>query len=346
MSTRTITTLTLAAAMALAVAPVAAQEEPEETPTPFALAEPTAVTLMLDWTPNTNHTGLYVAQANGYFEEANLAVEFVEPSGDIPVEQIVAAGTADFGISFQEFFTFSRASAMPIVSVAAMIQHNTTGFATLKERGVERPADLAGLTYGAFGSDVERPMLELLMACDGADVNDLNFVDVGFVDALPLLETGRVDVAWIFYAWDGIRAEVQGIALNVLLLQDYLDCVPDYYTPILITSEAIIEERPDVVRAFVEAVSRGYTWAIENPDEAAEILLEAAPELDPDLVHKSQAWLADQYQADAPRWGEQKQEVWERFTEFLVENGALDEPIDVETAFTNEFLPPAPKNQK
>lgn len=340
MLTRVLTGLALV--LALGAAPAGAQEP---TPTPFALDEVTEVTLMLDWTPNTNHTGLYVAQANGYFDEANLAVTFLEPSGDIPVEQIVAAGTADFGISFQEWFTFNRAAEMPIVSIAAIIQHNTSAFATLAERGVERPADLAGLTYGSFGSDVEYPMLELLMACDDADVDDLIFVDVGFVDALPLLETGRIDVAWIFYAWDGIRAEVQGVELNVLMLQDYLDCVPDYYTPILITSEAMIAERPDVVRAFVEAAARGYVWAAEHPDEAADILLEAAPELDADLVHKSQAWLAEQYQADAPRWGEQSLEVWERFTAFLVEGGALAEPIDSEAAFTNAFLPPAPEEE-
>ncbi len=331
--------IALLLAGALGIAPAAAQEG--ATPTPFALAEPTEVTLMLDWTPNTNHTGLYVAQANGYFEEANLVVEFIQPSGDIPVEQIVASGAADFGISFQEWFTFSRAADMPIVSIAAIIQHNTSGFATLAKKGVESPADLVGLNYGAFGSSVERPMLDLLMECDGADVNDLSFVDVGFVDALPLLETGRIDVAWIFYAWDGIRAEVQGVDLNVLMLQDYLDCVPDYYTPILITSEAMIAEQPDLVRAFVEAVSRGYTWAIAHPDEAASILLEAAPELDAELVRESQAWLADQYQADAPCWGEQQLDVWENFTAFLVEGGALEKPIDVEAAFTNEFLPPA-----
>jgi ABC-type nitrate/sulfonate/bicarbonate transport system substrate-binding protein len=328
--------------LVLTVAPAAAQEEP----TPFGLEEAAEVTLMLDWTPNTNHTGLYVAQANGYFEEAGLTVQFLEPSGDIPVEQIVAAGTADFGISFQEWVTFSRAAEMPIVSIAAIIQHNTSGFASLAERGVARPRDLEGLTYGAFGSAVERPVLELLMACDGADVDELEFVDVGFVDALPLLESGRIDAAWVFYAWDGIRAQVQDVDLNVLMLQDYLECVPDYYTPVLIAGETLIEEKPDVVRAFVGAVSRGYTWAIEQPDEAADILLEAVPELDEELVRRSQAWLADQYQADAERWGEQKLEVWERYTEFLVEGGALEAPIDAKEAFTNEFLPPLPAEEQ
>jgi ABC-type nitrate/sulfonate/bicarbonate transport system substrate-binding protein len=326
---------------ALAAGTAAAQDD--AAPEPFVLDEPAEVTLMLDWSPNTNHTGLYVAQANGYFEEAGLTVEFVEPSGDLSVEQVVASGRAEFGISFQDWMTFSRAEDMPIVSVAAIIQHNTSGLATLVERGVERPADLAGLTYGAWGLDWEPGLIDLLMQCDDASVDDIEFLNTGYVDSLPLMESGRIDIAWIFYAWDGIRAQVQGIDIDMLMFQDYPDCVPDYYTPVIIAGEDLIEGQPDVVRAFVYAASRGYTWAIEHPDEAADILLEAVPELDEDLVRQGQVWLADQYQADAPRWGEQSPEVWEAFTAFLVDNGALAEAIDIEAAFTNDFLPPLPE---
>jgi ABC-type nitrate/sulfonate/bicarbonate transport system substrate-binding protein len=99
-----------------------------------------------------------------------------------------------------------------------------------------------------------------------------------------------------------------------------------------------------VVRAFVGAVSRGYTWAVDNPDAAADILLAAVPELDEALVRASQAWLADQYQADAPQWGVQSLDVWTRYTEFLVEGGALDAMLDVEAAFTNAFLPALPED--
>ena len=309
---------------------------PTDTPTPEPL---THVTLMLDWTPNTNHTGLYVAQANGYFADEGLEVEFIQPSGDVPVEQVVGSGEAEFGISFQEWLTFNRAEGVPIVSIAAIIQHNTSAFASLAELGIERPRDMEGHTYGAFGVSFERPLLQLLMECDGGDIDELEFVDVGFVDALPLLESRRVDIAWIFEAWDGIRAQVAGVELNFIRLSDWTECVPDYYTPVLITSEQMIEERPEIVRAFVHAAARGYEFAIENPQEAADILLEAAPELDPELVRASQDWLSPRYQADASQWGRQDLVVWRRYTDFLVDGGALDEPIDVEAAFTNEFLP-------
>jgi ABC-type nitrate/sulfonate/bicarbonate transport system substrate-binding protein len=115
--------------------------------------------------------------------------------------------------------------------------------------------------------------------------------------------------------------------------------VPDYYTPILITSESMVEEQPDVVAAFVQATARGFADAIQNPGEAADILLEAAPELDAELVQASAEWLAPQYQADAPRWGQQSLDVWQGFSDFLVENGILAAGIDAEAAFTNEYLP-------
>ncbi len=310
--------------------------------TTFAKADrPTKVIVMLDWTPNTNHLGLYVAQAQGYYQEANLTVEIQQP-GDVQVEQIVATGKAQFGISYQEQATYSRAANTPIVSVAAVIQHNTSGFAALHDKHpLKSPADLAGLRYGAFGSPVEKPMLDILLKCTGEarGAESVEFIDIGFTEPLPLMDKDRIDFVWLFYGWDGIRGKQQGYNLDFVMLKDYTQCVPDYYTPLLITSEDMINKQPDVVRAFVQATARGYAYAIQQPDEAADMLLKAAPDLEPKLVKESAVWLAPQFQADAPRWGEQKVEVWQGFTDFLAKNGALKAPIDVKTAFTNDFLP-------
>ncbi len=301
--------------------------------------ERTTVTLMLDWTPNTNHIGIYTALANGYYDEANLDVEIVEPT-DVAPEAALDAGLVEFGIGFQEFSSLAIAEGAEIVSVAAIIQHNTSGFATVHANNpVETPADLADLTYGGFSfPDLENPVLSLLLSCDDAEWDEANYLDIGYTDPIELLTRERIDSAWIFYGWQGIRADVEGTELDVIMLQDYSDCVPDYYTPILLTSQAMIDEHPDVVGAFVQATARGYADAINDPATSAEILLEAVPELDEALVTDSAAWLADQYQADAPRWGQQELDIWQGFTDFLAENGLI-EAFDVETVFTNDFLP-------
>jgi ABC-type nitrate/sulfonate/bicarbonate transport system substrate-binding protein len=122
-------------------------------------------------------------------------------------------------------------------------------------------------------------------------------------------------------------------------MKDYFSCIPDYYTPIVITSESTIANRPEVVKAFLQALSRGYNFAVQNPDEAADILVAAVPELDAKLVKASQNWLSPYYQAEAPRWGEQKESIWRDYSAWMVENGVLATPISTTDAFTNKFLP-------
>ena len=300
--------------------------------------ELTPITFMLDWVPNTNHTGVFVAEANDYFEEAGLAVEIIQP-GEVYPEAAVAGGAADFGISFQEQVTLARADDVPIVSIATVLQHNTSGFASAAALNVASPVDFEGLRYGSFGSPFEAPTLEVLMNCDGGNFSQLEIVNTGWSDPLALIAEEQIDVAWIFYGWQGFQAQQQGIGINVLMMEDYFNCVPDYYTPVVIASEDTIANEPEVIKAIMGALSRGYDFAIQNPSEAAELLLAAVPELDTELVKASQDWISKYYQAGAPRWGEQKESVWQDYTDWMVKHGILSTSISASDAFTNEFLP-------
>jgi ABC-type nitrate/sulfonate/bicarbonate transport system substrate-binding protein len=304
---------------------------------PLQAAEPQAVKFSLDWVPNTNHTGIYVALDKGWYAEKGLAVEIQTPSDPTAALKQVAYGHTDFGVSFQEEITIARSQKIPVVSIAAIIQHNTGALASLKETGIKRPKDFEGKRYAFYGSPLEEAVLAGLMACDGADVKKLEFVNVGF-DAFPALLAKQVDFIWLFMAWDGVRAEMMGKPLEYIPVSG--DCVPDYYTPVLMAGEKIIAERPEVVRKFLEATVRGYEFAIQNPEEAAEILIKHAPEGDPELIRRSQAWLSPRYQADAEQWGIQKLEVWQKFGDWMAERNLLPGPdFKAEEAFTNEFLP-------
>ncbi len=300
----------------------------------------TLVRVGLDWTPNTNHTGLYVAQANGYYREQGLQVEILGAQEGGTVEQLVATGRLDFGISYQEGVTQARVEGVPIVSIAAIIQHNTSGFASRVEEGITRPRDFIGKKYGAFGSPIEEAVIRGLLECEGVadQFNQVQFVDIGSSDFFVATERDEVDFVWIFKGWTGIEAEVRGIPLNIVMMND-AQCIPDYYTPVLITSEKMIAEQPELVRRFLAATSAGYRFAIERPAEAASILLQAAPELDAELVRRSQQYLASQYQAEAPRWGEQKLEVWRAYAQWMADRNLIARMIEPEKAFTNEFLP-------
>lgn len=294
------------------------------------------VSIVLDWTPNTNHTGLYVAKEKGYFKEQGLNVDIKMP-GEAGADQLVASGKADFGIGAQEGITEARVQDIPIVSIAAIIQHNTSGFASPKEKDITEPKDFEGKTYGGWGAPVEKAVINSLMKQDGADVEKVDIVNMGETDFFTAVERD-IDFAWIYYGWTGVEAELRNEEVNMVYLTDYSEKL-DYYTPVLTTNETMIEEEPETIKKFLAAVSKGYELAIDNPEEAADILIKAVPDLDEDLVKASQKWLADKYQDDADRWGEQKQEVWENYSTWMFDNELLDKPLDSEKAFTNEFLP-------
>ncbi|MGV3265689.1 ABC transporter substrate-binding protein [Cytobacillus pseudoceanisediminis] len=294
------------------------------------------VTVVLDWTPNTNHTGLYAAKDKGYFKEEGLDVEIIMP-GEAGADQLTASGKADFGVSYQESITEARVQGVPLVSIAAVIQHNTSGFASPAEKNIKSPKDFEGKTYGGWGAPVEKSVIDSLMKKENANIDKVSIVNMGDADFFTAVKRD-IDFAWIYYGWTGVEAELRGEKINMVYLTDYSEKL-DYYTPVLATSEKMIADDPDTVKAFVKAAARGYEFAIDQPGEAADILLKNAPDLDSELVKKSQEWLSPRYQDDASRWGEQKLEVWENYADWMHENGLLDKELDAGKAFTNDFLP-------
>ena len=294
------------------------------------------VTVVLDWTPNTNHTGLYVAADKGYFEDEGLDVEIILP-GEAGADQLVASGQAEFAVSYQESITEARIQDIPIVSIAAVIQHNTSGFASLEGKDITTPKDFEGKSYGGWGAPLEKAVIDSIMMQEDADVEQVEIVTIGDADFFTAMEQD-IDFAWIYYGWTGIEAELRNEAINMIYVTDYSKSL-DYYTPVLATNETMIDENPETIKKFLKATSKGYQLAIDNPEEAADILIAAVPDLDPELVRASQEWLASKYQDDAAQWGEQKLEVWENYATWMYENELLEAELDSEQAFTNEFLP-------
>ena len=305
---------------------------PEAAPRRADRAE---ATLVLDWVPNTNHSGLYAARALGYFEEENLDFKIEEPV-EVDATAVVAAGNAEFGIGFQEFLTPALVQGAPVVSVAAILQENTSGFASLKSRGISRPREFEGAVYGGFGSPLELEILQVMMEQDGGDFSQLESVGAGAADFLTIIQRD-VDLYWIFYAWQGVKAELEGIELNVAFLSDW--GVPNYYTPLIMANAGMLGRRRDIGERAMAAISRGYDFAIANPAAAAEMLIQASPEIDVPLAHASQVWLSPRYRGDADRWGRQQGSVWGEMTRWMLERGLIEEMFEWENAFSNELLP-------
>lgn len=296
------------------------------------------IDIVLDWTPNTNHTGLYAAQAKGFFEEEGIEAVIMQPP-EGGAEAIVGGGGAEFGIGFQDYLAPNYASnaPMPITAVAAIIQHNTSGIISLKKTGIDRPEKLAGHNYATWNMPIELAIIEKIVKDDGGSFEDIELVPSTVTDVITALQTD-IDSVWIYYAWDGIAAKVKGLETNYLNFADYGKEL-DFYSPVLFVNDNFAKSNPEIVKKVLSAVKKGYEYAIEAPEDAAQILLKAAPELDSEIVIESQKWLVDQYIADAPKWGHIDQERWDAFYGWLFENNLIEMEIPKGRGFTNEYLP-------
>lgn len=296
------------------------------------------VTVVLDWTPNTNHTGLYTALENGYYKDQGLDVEIVQPP-EGGAASLVASGKADFGISYQEEVTYAKTSddPLPIKAIAAVIQHNSSGFASPKDKNIKTPKDFEGKIYGGWGSESETAAIKAVMEKTGADFDKVTIADIGQDDFFTAT-TNSVDFAWIYEGWDVVQAKLKNFDLNFIPLNQF-DKRLDYYTPVIISNETLLNDNPELAKKFMKATTEGYQFAIDNPEEAAKILVKYAPEIDEELAIESQKFLASKYKDDAPRWGEMKDEVWNNYTAFLKEYGLINKDLKPEDAYTNEFLP-------
>ena len=301
-----------------------------------------SITVCLDWTPNTNHTGLYAAQALGYYEEAGLDVSLVQPPEN-GAALMCASGQAQFVVDAQDTIgaAFDMDEPLAVTTVAALIQHNTSGIMSRKEDGISSPKDLEGKVYSTWESPIELAMIEFIMKEDGGDFSKLKQIPNDITDEPAALAAHQTDSVWVFYGWSGINAQIENVDVNYL---DFGQLAPvlDYYTPVLIANNDFLEEHPDTAKAFLAATAKGYEYAIENPKEAADLLIsgDSTGSLADaqELVYASQEWLSGKYIDDASSWGRIDPERWNGFYTWLYENGLTTHDL-TGIGFSNDYLP-------
>lgn len=309
------------------------------------------VRLAPDWLPNTNHIGFYVAQMKGYYADEGLRLEILPFDGEAMPNRKIVTGDTEFGLMPEQSILSMRARGVAVVSVAALIQPNTTTLMVRSDSGITRPRELAGRRYASYGTEYEVAMVEEMIRADngtGAPV----LVDAEKLDILPALFDGTIDIAWGFYAWEGTQAELAGHTVRHFFVAE---CgVPSEYFPLLFTTRDYAKREAALVSAFVRATGRGYEYGAAHPDEAAELFLADAPAgMLPDsareLVRRSVAWLAPRLAeralaGSAPQpWGWHDPHTWATFAAFArrlaAERGLLPPPSDAATAgYTNEFI--------
>lgn len=297
------------------------------------------ITLCLDWTPNTNHTGFYVADKLGYYEQSGIKLTIVQPP-EGGAEMMTSAGQAQFGISAQDSLAANFASEEPlnITTVATILQHNTSGIISLD---CPSPKDLEGKRYSTWDSPTEKAIIKHVMENDGGDFSKVELIPNIITNEAEALRHGDTDAVWIYYAWSGINAELTGLDFEYFDFGE-LNEVFDFYTPVIVANNDFLNSDPETAKAFLAATAKGYEYAIENPEAAADILIagDTTGSLvgSEELVVESQKWISEQYIADAEKWGIIDAERWDNFYKWLGDEGLVKNEIPAGTGFTNDYL--------
>jgi putative hydroxymethylpyrimidine transport system substrate-binding protein len=322
------------ALLALALGLAACGEKSEDV-TPEA--EPLSLTL--DFYPNPDHAGIYMAQKLGYFEEAGLDVTIRTPADPAAPVKLLAAGRTDLAISYEPEVLLARDQGLDVVSVAALVNTPLTSMIWLKKSGVDGVAGLRGKTIATAGIPYQDAYLKTILARTKLTPADVKTVNVGY-GLLPALVGGRAQ------AMLGGFRNVEGVDLRlrgknpVVTPVDRLG-VPTYDELVIAARGSRLEEDPRPIQLFLAALARGTAAAAADPEAATKALLEANPDLDPKLTRAEVAAtlpLLDPSRGDRP-YGYMSPDAWREFAGWMRDNDLVSTLIPPAEALSDAYLP-------
>ncbi len=308
--------------------------------------EPQPLSLTLDFYPNPDHVGIYMAQKLGYFEDAGLDVTIRTPSDPAAPIKLLAAGRTDLAISYEPEVVLAAEQGLDVIAVAALVDQPLTSMIWLRKSGIGGIADLRGKTIATAGIPYQDAYLRTILARAGLSPSDVRTVNVGF-GLLPALAGGRADaMLGGFRNVEGVDLRLRGLD-PVVTPVDQLG-VPSYDELVLVARRDRLEEDPEEIRLFIAALARGTAAAVERPNEALAALLEANPDLEPKLTRAEVAatlpLLNTRQGAEdsGPRperpFGFMNEGQWARFVAWMRDNGLIDALPAPSSLLSNDYL--------
>ncbi|WP_116125136.1 ABC transporter substrate-binding protein [Lewinella sp. IMCC34183] len=300
----------------------------------------TPLTLALDWTPNINHIGFYVAMAQGYYRDHDLEVTLADPAADgyatTPAKR-VELGRADLALCPMESVISYRTKAepFPLLAIAALLQEDLSAIAVRADSDIRSPRDLAGRSYASYRARYEDAIVQEMIRADGGD-GDLQ---PAYPEKLGIWETlvnGTHDATWIFQNWEGVAAEGQGVELRTFALRD--SAIPYGYSPVIAAGQPAVERDRDTYVAFLEATKRGYLFTEENPGEALSLLEPAIPAADRNINLKQALNRTRPYLGDPDTWGRMDADRVNAFLDWITARGLEPRRLRADEVYTNALL--------
>jgi len=327
----------LAAAGALVIGLTTGASAQELTPVKFSLLT----------VPGIWDAGVFAAVDHGFFKEEGLELSFVSPTTPADGLKLLASGDVTFSTAHSTEVILGRSVGLEIVSIATNHQFGTAGIMVPTEAGVTELKQLEGMTLGVTGIPYNKTMLEYSLTQAGVDLSTVELVTVGFTP-MPLLLSKRIDglgdaITWSEPAMYNVQVgKPADDASTYNYFAFYENGVPRYYTLGVVAAESTLENDPELARRFLRAWTKGLQWAIENQAEAIEGLRTHVPELNVDESAANLAEIANISQSpdtEANGLGWQDVNVWAAQEEFMREHGLIEQPVDVNEAVSNEYLP-------
>jgi NitT/TauT family transport system substrate-binding protein/putative hydroxymethylpyrimidine transport system substrate-binding protein len=238
---------------------------------------PKGATVVLDFTPNAVHSGIYAAEAEGFYKDAGIDLHVQVPGESTDAPKLLAAGRTDFAILDITDLGIADENGLELVGLMPIVQTPLAAILARKDGPVERPRDLDGHTVGVTGLPSDTAVVDSEVSADGGDPAGVDEVTIGF-NAVASLAAGRVDAATGFWNAEAVEAERQGIPLRVFKVDEF--GAPAYPELILTTTRKEMKEDPELVKGIVEATTRGYEFTESQPQKALDDLLAANPSLE------------------------------------------------------------------
>ena len=237
------------------------------------------IKLALDWTPNINHIGFFVAKEKGFYKENDLKVEFLTPDLDdylITPAKKVEMNISDFGLCPTESLISFRTKKNPFIlkGLMTIFQEDVSAIATVESNNILRPKHLDGRSYASYKARYEDKIVKKMIINDGG-IGNLKIFYPKRLGIWNTLIENKYDSTWIFINWEGVEASKKNIDLELYKMSDF--GIPYSYSPILFSSSDYINNNSNTVKKFIESSRKGYTYCYENMDEAVSILNKFVP---------------------------------------------------------------------
>jgi len=300
------------------------------------------VTVWLDWFPNPDHVGIYVAIAEGFYARLGIDVHVRIPANPAQSATLLAHGVGDIGISYEPQVLLDRAANVPVVATGAIVQRALDCIMTLKSSGITRPRQLQGKIVAVAGLSSDYADLTAVMQRDGADIHKVRIVAVNY-DLQQALLSKRVDaVEGVYWTWEALQADESGHPVNVMRLDQY--GVPPYDELVFITGNQQLHNEAGLLRAFQEATFKGYEFAVAHPGEATSIMLKVPGVLSKSrgLIEHSIKLLSSVFHDTKGHYGTMSVASWQAYADWMNHTrpqALMNTRLDVRSAITTKLLP-------